>query len=429
MRTLLISIEINGKQVHVGDITYQNPADAGFQYAEEYRNRQGAAPISISLPFQNERFSPERTRIFFEGLLPEGFIRSSVADWLHIDQDDYLSILAGLGSECLGAVKVIDEEATHTEAHYEKLETWQVADLAKEGAAKSVQLVTKSHLSLTGASAKVGLYFDAKNQQWYLPIGEAPSTHIVKQSHIRLGGIVTNEQLCLLTARQLGIETPESFIIDVGTSEDGDVLFATRRYDRMMKQETTKIDCLDQPLRLHQEDFAQALGRASSEKYENAGQGYLKAMFDLLKSYSANPVEDRLKLWDIIVFDYLIGNTDNHIKNYSLLYNEDLKKIRLAPAYDIVSTAVYDSSTRDMGIAIDGKLSLSEITPNSFKEEAKNIGLGTKIAMERFDQMRERFLPALNQSTEFLKKEGFYKSEDIRKSILLNGGIANLQKC
>lgn len=53
-------------------------------------------------------------------------------------------------------------------------------------------------MSQTGASGKVGLYYD--EEKWYLPIGEAPSTHIVKQSHVRLKRIVANEQLCLLTA-------------------------------------------------------------------------------------------------------------------------------------------------------------------------------------------------------------------------------------
>lgn len=46
--------------------------------------------------------------------------------------------------------------------------------------------MTKAHLSLTGASGKVGLYYDTENSAWYLPVGTAPSTHIVKQSHIRL---------------------------------------------------------------------------------------------------------------------------------------------------------------------------------------------------------------------------------------------------
>ena len=58
--------------------------------------------------------------------------------------------------------------------------------LAAEGAQKSAEIVTRSHLSLTGASGKVGLYYDTAGNQWYLPQGTAPSTHIVKQSHVRL---------------------------------------------------------------------------------------------------------------------------------------------------------------------------------------------------------------------------------------------------
>ena len=68
-------------------------------------------------------------------------------------------------------------------------------------------------------------------------------------------------------------------------------------------------------------------------------------MFLILRNYSASPIEDQLKLWHICVFNYLIGNTDNHVKNLSLLYSEDLKLIRLALAYDIVSTIVYETST------------------------------------------------------------------------------------
>ena len=63
-----------------------------------------------------------------------------------------------------------------------------------------------------------------------MPIGEAPSTHIVKQSHVRLKKIVSNEQLCLMTAKNLGIDVPESFIVTTN-SDDETVLFATKRYD------------------------------------------------------------------------------------------------------------------------------------------------------------------------------------------------------
>ena len=85
--------------------------------------------------------------------------------------NDYLSILAGLGNECLGAIQILDENSEKIVADYRKLTEREVEILAKEGASESAEIVTKSHLFLTGASGKVGLYYDKANSQWYLPLG------------------------------------------------------------------------------------------------------------------------------------------------------------------------------------------------------------------------------------------------------------------
>lgn len=91
----------------------------------------------------------------------------------------------------------------------------------------------------------------------------------------------------------------------------------------------------------------------------------------------------QLELRHICVFNYLIGSTDNHIKNLSLLYSEDLKSIRLATAYDIVSTRIYKSSTENMSLSIGGVYNINEITRESFAKEAHRIGNGVKMAMKR----------------------------------------------
>lgn len=298
--------------------------------------------------------------------------------------------------------------------------------LAAEGATKSAELVTKSHLSLTGASGKVGLYYDAKTGAWYLPHGTAPSTHIVKQSHVRLEAIVTNEKLSLMTAARCGLDTPESFIINTGKGEEHEVLFATQRYDRLFEQDGRIIDGMPKPYRLHQEDFAQAMGIPATAKYEKEPRGYLKGMFEILRRYSADPIADQLKLWDIIVFDYLIGNTDAHIKNFSLLYGKDLKQIRLAPAYDIVSTVIYEQSTRDMAFSIGGALSLDDLTRDSFREAAREVGLGERMAMRRFDAMASRFRAALHGAAEDLQADGYPKAAEIEERILQTAGIKTL---
>lgn len=425
MIELDICIERNGKMIPAGTITGNSVSDAYFQYDTEYRRSPESAALSISLPLQDEPFSPSRTSRFFDGLLPEGFTRRSVAQWMHVDEGNYLSILHGLGRECLGAIRVTEKGETQ-DASYEQVSSAHIRELAAEGASKSTDLVIKSHLSLTGASGKVGLYYDPENDRWYLPHGTAASTHIVKQSHIRLDGIVTNEQLSLLTAAQCGISIPHSFIINTGKGAEKEVLFATGRYDRLILKDAPRISGLPCPLRLHQEDFAQAMGISAADKYEQESDMYMQGMFDILRKYSANPIEDQLKLWDLIVFNFLLGNTDAHIKNFSLLYGPDLRSIRLAPAYDLVSTVVYEQSTRNMAFRIAGVCSIDEINAEVFRKAAKNIGLGERIAMKRFSDMCGRFSAALSLSADRLTEEGYENASEMKRRILANGGIRNI---
>lgn len=422
MERLIVSIERDGKMIPVGEISGNTSEDSCFAYSEEYLSHEDSTPVSISMPLQEEPFSAFQTKTFFEGLLPEGFTRRTVAQWMHVAEDDYLSILHGLGRECLGAICITTDGET-TDASYEHITKRQVQKLAAEGATQSAELVTKSHLSLTGASGKVGLYYDSNTGRWYLPRGNAPSTHIVKQSHVRLEAIVTNEQLSLLTASKCGISTPDSFIINMGDGADLDVLFATQRFDRIFPSNPVLVASLPRPFRLHQEDFSQAMGIPSSEKYEKEPRGYLRGMFDILRKCSADPVADQLKLFDTIVFNYLIGNTDSHIKNFSLLYCPNLRTKRLAPSYDIISTTIYDQSTKEMSFYIGDALSIDDVSKDSFRLAAKEIGLGDRMAMRRFDTMCERFPAALHEAAAELSSSGYSRAAAIEERILETGGI------
>ena len=109
MRILNIHIEKNGKMIPAGVIEGDSGADASFRYIDEYLRDPGNSAISLSLPLQREAFPAEKTAAFFEGLLPEGFTRRSVANYMHVDENDYLSILHGLGRECLGAICVTED--------------------------------------------------------------------------------------------------------------------------------------------------------------------------------------------------------------------------------------------------------------------------------------------------------------------------------
>ena len=370
------------------------------------------------MPIQDEPFSPEQTKVFFDGLLPEGFMRKSIANNMHLDENDYLSILYNLGKECLGAIR-IDESDELQESWYEAITSEQVEKLAAEGTTKSTEIVIKTHLSLTGASGKVGLYYDDKEGKWYLPGGLAPSTHIVKQSHVRLDGIVTNEQLSMLAARKCGIDISESFIVNAGKGIDSEVLFATKRYDRIIDETSPMIGNLKRPYRIHQEDFAQAMGIASFEKYEREDRNYAEKMFEIIRNYTRSPLEDQLRLWNRIVYNFVLGNTDAHIKNYSLLYDPHMEGISLAPAYDMLSTVIYESATRDMSFNIGGIRNLDSIDEERFKLMASRVGIGEKIAMTNYHKVLDRFENAVKESAQELQELGFDNALDIAERIII----------
>ena len=348
MRRLNVYIEIQGKQNYVGVIAGESSEDARFTYGKEYSTNPMCHPISIHLPFREEAFSIEETRNFFEGLLPEGFTRRCVAGWVHADEGDYLTLLAVLGKECLGAIQIIEEGEDIPDAGYQRLKMEQV-------------------------------------QQ---------------------------------TAKNLGIEVPDSFVVNVGKGRDEDILFATRRYDRILSDNAERVDGFVVPYRLHQEDFSQAMGIAAIHKYERNHSGYLKQMFEILRQHSSDPIMDQLKLWDICVFNYLIGNTDNHIKNVSLLYGADMLSIRLAPAYDIVSTVIYSGSTTDMAFSVGREYDIYKINRECFRQEAVNVGLGERIAMQHYDRMADRIEIALDSACAMLMNQGFEQAEDIKKRIV-----------
>lgn len=421
-----VSMEKEGSWIPVGTLTGTDSDSICFSYLPEYLRNSSSCGISASLPLQQQLFSPEKTRTFFESLLPEGFTRQAVARSLHLDTNDYCELLFSLGRECLGALRISEEKFPEQDYHYTPLTREQVISLAAEGSDASAGMISRTRLSLAGASGKVGLYYH--DGKWFFPCGLAASTYIVKQSHIRLHSIVANEQLCMLTAKKMGLPVAESFIFssDSGKS-DSSVLFATKRFDRRVPQAGRITDGLPCPVRLHQESFAQALGIPSENKYEkNPDDRYFFRMAELIKQVSTRPLEDLLLLWDAVVFDFLIGNTDNHLKNYSLLYSSDLKYIRLAPKYDIVSSLAYDQITDEMAFSIGESNTIGTITEISFRRAAKEIGLGEKLAVSRMYSLKEKLIPAISSAAEELEQSGFPVAADFKETVLNNGGISRL---
>jgi serine/threonine-protein kinase HipA len=138
----------------------------------------------------------------------------------------------------------------------------------------------------------------------------------------------------------------------------------------------------------------------------------------LIRGYSVEPIRDINHFWDSIVFNYLIGNCDNHIKNYSLVYDESMKHLQLAPCYDLVCTTIYPELSKDMGIYIGSKLNIDSIQSADFAELADVLALDRKEALSRLNAIRANFADALDWAINSLVTQGHAGAKRVGKAIL-----------
>jgi serine/threonine-protein kinase HipA len=146
---------------------------------------------------------------------------------------------------------------------------------------------------------------------------------------------------------------------------------------------------------MHQEDFCQALGIVSENKYQREGGPSLKNGFELLRDVSATPVIDLQRFLDAIIFNFLVGNHDAHGKNFSL--TADQASIRLAPLYDIVCTAFYPELNRKMAMKIGGEYESAKIYPRHFEKMAEECGLAKPLVRKRIPELAETMITALDK--------------------------------
>ena len=134
--------------------------------------------------------------------------------------------------------------------------------------------------------------------------------------------------------------------------EDQPVLII-KRYDRL--EENGKL------IRIHQEDFCQALGIMPENKYEEEGGPSFASCIRLIENNSSDPIRDLEAFLEMGIFNFFIGNCDAHGKNFSFLMFED-GRIRLAPFYDLTSTAIYPELDRNTAMKYGNEKRLDRIT-------------------------------------------------------------------
>jgi len=386
----------------VGRLAQDDDGDMSFQYAERWLQTAGAVPLSHSLPLRAKRFRRKECRGFFGGILPEEAKREMIARNLGISARNDYAMLERIGGECAGAVtfRPHGEPMPDRRYGYRDLSDEELAAIMKELPRRPLLAGEEGiRLSLAGAQDKLAVRLEG--QTISLPLGGAPSTHILKPNVERFEGVVFNEAFCMRLAATAGLPAAA-----VETREVGGISFLlVERYDRHHRPVPDGAPAVE---RLHQEDFCQALGIVPEQKYQKEGGPSLKQCFALLRDVSSVPAIDVARLLDDVVFNWVVGNNDAHGKNFSLVYRTGggggggggrggggELEIRLAPLYDLVSTIYYPELSRDMAMRIGEQYSSERVTLRDFEKLAEEVKLGRPLVRQRLIEVTERLRAAL----------------------------------
>lgn len=364
-------------QNKVGMLAQTSGGQMQFTYDADWLQHEDAIPVSYSLPLQERTFRQNECNGFFAGALPEADLRKKITKQLGISEKNHFALLRAIGGECAGAVTFVseNEERQLDAAHL------PTAPLDETSLLNILQILDRKPLlageqgvriSLAGAQNKLAIRIKAGT--YTLPGPNSPSTHIIKPAIANYPGIVANEAFCMNLAQSMGLDCAKAEACQIKDK----AFLLVRRYDREIQHD-------GQVVRLHQEDYCQALNVSPEQKYQKEGGPGFKACFQLLNDVSSAPILDLRKLLNAVIFNYLIGNADAHGKNYSLLYKEG--RIQLAPLYDVLCTKIYDALSEDMAMKIGKHHHLDQVTPKDWDTFAKDINLSTKLVRERVMQM------------------------------------------
>ena len=384
-----------------------------FQYEPAWVHGDGFA-VSQSMPLDggDSEVNDERAHHFFANLLPEGNARDHIVRRCRVPDDDF-DLLRAFGRECAGALVILPEgqepDVTGSE-DYEHASDEVLAELLYEQGwnFEDYQGNLAPRHSLAGAQNKTTVAL--LDGLICLPKGTSPSTHILKFDSLAYSNVLAYECFATMLASSAGLP-----VVEFELRESGHDFFALiKRYDRVPGDDR-------RILRLHQEDFCQALGYSSRRKYETVGGPTFARCYELVRDVSDAPLDDLESLLCWQIFNVMAGNSDGHAKNLSLLYGTD-GSTRLAPFYDLVPTRAIVRLDQSLALSVGGMRHPGNVGRGHWESLAVDCGVPARVVfflVERIAEsvaanalrMRERFealhgpFPALDRVESIVRRQ------------------------
>lgn len=266
-----------------------------------------------------------------------------------------------------------------------KLETLQDFSLtAKEQIEKAFELSTK--LSIQGVQPKLSVKLAIKEQNFV--VVERGGTYIIKPPHQIYAELPQNEDLTMKMASIVGLEVPlHGMIYNI----DGTFSYFIKRFDRISKGAKLAV-----------EDFSQLLGYSRDTKYESN----MEQVVSVLDKFCSFPYLEKLKLFRLVLFNFLVGNEDMHLKNYSLIRYAD--KTTLSPCYDLLNSSIVLKAREEIALPIRGKK--SNLKSSDLVEYFGQERLGLSLLVIKKELMN--FQDAMNKWHELINRS--FLSDDMK---------------
>ncbi len=370
-----LSIWIEGVDYPIGRLDY---ADAGrqsifFAYSDQWLALPEAFPISLSLPLEDGAHDDRLSRAFFNNLLQENDQIDRLLQREGLERSNVIGILRHMGTDTAGALSCLPEGAPpvkrpgNLNGDYDLIDEQNLAEIVRRLAAgQLLPEPLRDPSPVAGHRRKISLAMTADGQFAVPKPGlGVPTTHILKIPDPGHRREARHEAAAAKLADACGFAAARSVAVPI----EGQDIILIERFDRL-------FDGSGLVMRLHQEDFAQALGLPNEFKYQRRGVG--TSRFDAsgiasILSQTEAPALAREQFLQMTLFNLLIGNSDNHAKNHALLYAPGRRPM-LAPLYDMVPIPLGDGYTDEFAFQIGNSKRATELAAEDLIQFAAALG-------------------------------------------------------
>ncbi len=247
----------------------------------------------------------------------------------------------------------------------------ELKDLAKN--------VIRQSVTVPGVQTKLSLKLEKNVGADRLTLVGYKGDYILKPPTEKYANLPENEDLIMKMAEYFDIKTVPHSLIRL---KSGELSYITRRIDRLKGK------------KIHMEDFCQLSGKLTVNKYKSSSEALGRILF----KYSSKPIMESIELFKIILFSFLVGNNDMHLKNFSLIYNKD--EIKLAPAYDLLAVRLVIPKYKDddeLALSIAGK------KKNIGKKQFYSLGEKYMLNTQQIDYVFTKFSQQLSKCCELIE--------------------------